>query len=255
MVEPDILIVDEVLAVGDLAFQLKCFDRMSQLREAGTTIVLVSHALRAIQRLCPRTLVLHQGAIRFDGDTSEAIGVYHDALSESRDIVDEDVLFTKGRTVDPCAEVESFELLGPDGRPTRHVSSGEEVAAVLTVRFVRSVEGPITGLNILSEGKILVYAHSTPWDERTRYEAGTRARFVARFRARLAPGSYTVRMALMTATNTLLTPSARPLLFYVDGPDRVKGFADLGASFQVSTSSVAEDSPDAAVSAMEGPAA
>lgn len=246
MVEPDVLIVDEVLAVGDLAFQLKCFDRMSQLREAGTTVVLVSHSMRAVQRLCPRTLVVHRGAVRYDGETSEAIGVYHDLLGESRDPEDTGEFFDGGN-VDASAEVESFELLGLDGQPTRHVSSGEEILASLTVRFVRAADTPLAGLNVFADGGTLVYANSTPWgQESKRHEAGTRARFTARFRVRLAPGSYTIRLGLMTTRNVLLTPSVRPVLFYVDGPPGVKGFADLDASFEVSTSRERMDSVEVA---------
>lgn len=246
MVEPDILIVDEVLAVGDLAFQMKCFDRMSQLREAGTTIVLVSHSMRAVQRLCPRTLVAHQGTVRYDGDTSEAIGVYHDLLGESRDPEEAGGSFEGGR-VDPSAEVESFELRGPDGRPTRHVTAGDEITAELSVRFVRAArDAPLAGLNVFAEGGVLVYANSTPWGSELKgYEAGARARFTARFRVRLAPGSYTIRLGLMTATNILLTPSVRPLLFYVDGSPMVKGFADLDASFTASTSPERTESVEA----------
>ena len=236
MVEPDILIVDEVLAVGDLAFQIKCYDRMAQLREEGTTIVLVSHSMRAVQSLCDRTLVVHRGAIRHDGDTSDAIGIYHDLLGETRDLV-EGGQFFEGRRVDDCAEVESLELIGPEGRPTRHVTTGDRISVVLSVRFVRDAESPVAGLNVMADGGTLVYANSTPWHgEVTRYEAGTRARFVARFDARLAGGSYTVRLGLMTTDNTVLTPTVRPLLFYVEGLPRVKGFADLGANFDVSSS-------------------
>src|SRR5947208_16874450 len=66
-VDPDILLVDEVLAVGDMAFQFKCFERMRELQAAGTTIVFVSHFLHAIRLLCPRALLLSQGRLEFDG--------------------------------------------------------------------------------------------------------------------------------------------------------------------------------------------
>ena len=234
MVEPDVLIVDEVLAVGDLAFQLKCFDRMAQLREGGTTIVLVTHSMRAVQRLCDRTLVLHDGQIRHDGDTNEAVGVYHDVLGETRDLVEEGQYF-EGRTVDPRVAVEEFELLGPDGEPSRHLTTGDDMTARLRVRFVRETVDPIAVLNVTAEGGVLVYATTTPWTGAGRYAEGARAEFTARFQARLVPGSYTARVGLMTADNSLLTPKGRPLLFYVNGPPGTKGFADLGAEFVVSS--------------------
>jgi len=231
MVEPDILIVDEVLAVGDLAFQIKCMDRMSELRDAGTTIVLVSHNMRAVQGLCERTLVLHEGAVRFDGDSSDAIGVYHDLLGETRDLVEEGRFF-EGRSVDESAEVESVELLDAEGQPTRHVTSGERISMVLSVVFTRAVTSPIVALNVSADRGALVYADTTLPDEGGSYEAGVSTKFVAHMDARLAPGSYKVTLGLMTANNTLLTPASRPLLFYVDGAPTVKGYADLGASFE-----------------------
>src|SRR5881409_3037703 len=67
-VDPDVLLVDEVLAVGDLAFQLKCFSRMAALQERGTTIVVVTHNLGVVRRMCRRAVVLRRGIISFDGD-------------------------------------------------------------------------------------------------------------------------------------------------------------------------------------------
>jgi len=73
---PDILIVDEVLAVGDLAFQAKCLAHMRRLARNGTTVIFVSHNLMAMADFCPRALVLDGGHLVFDGQTSDAIGLY-----------------------------------------------------------------------------------------------------------------------------------------------------------------------------------
>src|SRR5690606_15092064 len=86
MADPDVLLIDEVLAVGDLAFGLKCLDRMAEVKAQGTTIVLVSHNLHSIRLMCDRTLVLQQGDLRHDGDTAAAISLFHDLLGEARDI-------------------------------------------------------------------------------------------------------------------------------------------------------------------------
>jgi ABC-type polysaccharide/polyol phosphate transport system ATPase subunit len=73
---PDILIVDEVLAVGDLNFQAKCLAHMRQLSKRGTTVLFVSHNLLGMADFCPRAVVLAHGRLEFDGPTSDAIGVY-----------------------------------------------------------------------------------------------------------------------------------------------------------------------------------
>ena len=74
--DPDILLVDEVLAVGDARFQRKCLDKMEDVRQAGRTVIFVSHNMPAVTRLCPRTILLEDGAISFDGPSHEAVGMY-----------------------------------------------------------------------------------------------------------------------------------------------------------------------------------
>lgn len=74
-VDPDLLLVDEVLAVGDEAFQAKCLDKIREFQTEGRTIVLVSHAATQVQELCDRVAVLHHGAMIFDGGAAEGIRV------------------------------------------------------------------------------------------------------------------------------------------------------------------------------------
>ena len=74
--DPEILLEDEVLAVGDARFQRKCLDKMENVRESGRTVIFVSHNMPAITRLCPRTIVLESGAISFDGPSHQAVGLY-----------------------------------------------------------------------------------------------------------------------------------------------------------------------------------
>jgi len=101
-VESDILIVDEVLAVGDLAFQRKCFDRMEDLiLRQGKTVLLVSHNIRQVERLCSRAILLCNGELQMDGEVNKTTSAYFDAIDEkiqnntaaqlSQEIVEEDV--------------------------------------------------------------------------------------------------------------------------------------------------------------------
>ena len=82
--DPDILLLDEVLAVGDAAFQAKCLQRVSELRRAGTTIVFISHNLHAVARLCDRTLLVQQGRIVRDGLSHDVIAEYERLLADLR---------------------------------------------------------------------------------------------------------------------------------------------------------------------------
>jgi lipopolysaccharide transport system ATP-binding protein len=74
--DPEILLVDEVLAVGDARFQRKCLDKMESVHQSGRTVVFVSHNMPAVTRLCPRTILLENGTIAFDGPSHEAVGLY-----------------------------------------------------------------------------------------------------------------------------------------------------------------------------------
>lgn len=74
--DPDVLLLDEVLAVGDASFQRKCIERITELKKNGTTIVFISHDLRAVQQLCDRVILLKRGHIEADGDPAETIALY-----------------------------------------------------------------------------------------------------------------------------------------------------------------------------------
>ncbi|MCU1602000.1 MAG: transporter related protein [Frankiales bacterium] len=87
-VDPDVLLVDEVLGVGDVAFQAKCDQRMAEVAAQGTTVVVVSHNLAAIRDLCPRSLLVSRGAVLLDGPTPAVLDRYLDVLSGFDDAED-----------------------------------------------------------------------------------------------------------------------------------------------------------------------
>ena len=82
--EPEILLVDEVLAVGDLAFQKKCLGKMGEVAHAGRTIVFVSHQMNQIRRLCPRVMWIDAGGVRMDGPASQVVGAYEAEMTSVR---------------------------------------------------------------------------------------------------------------------------------------------------------------------------
>lgn len=83
-VDADILLIDEILAVGDAAFQEKCFERLKQLKQQGTTIVIVSHSLGQVEEICDRVLWIHEGKVKEDGRPSDVCSHYLDFMDESR---------------------------------------------------------------------------------------------------------------------------------------------------------------------------
>ncbi len=84
LLQPEILLIDEVLAVGDQNFQRKCMDRLSELQNAGVTLVFVSHSMEQVRRLCQRAIWLDHGVVRADGDAEEVAGAYLDEQSPAR---------------------------------------------------------------------------------------------------------------------------------------------------------------------------
>jgi hypothetical protein len=231
--EPEILLVDEVLAVGDLAFQLKCFKRMGEIIDSGATIVVVSHNLPAIRNLCARTMVLHYGAKRFDGETREAIQVYHDLLGEQREI--DDPLAPDASSA-RAARFERIELLGPDGNPTSHVSTGDEVEIQGDVVFDQAVEDPVFGFGVTTESGVVIHTDSTPlYQGVSGFAPGSRAQFRARFRLAVTTGPYEVHVSLQRLRDgEMVARPPAPMTVYVSGRDGVHGLVDLAAELTVS---------------------
>lgn len=94
-VDPDILIVDEALAVGDTRFQLKCIDKMKSLKEKGTTILFVSHATEQVKRFCNKAIWLKDGKVEAEGESSEIVDIYEDFMRYGTTDNTEDVRMEK----------------------------------------------------------------------------------------------------------------------------------------------------------------
>ncbi|MDI9892079.1 MULTISPECIES: ABC transporter ATP-binding protein [unclassified Microbacterium] len=152
---PDILLVDEVLAVGDEAFQRKCMDRIARFRAEGCTIILVSHSAQQVAELCDRGIVLRKGEVVHDGDVDEAIGVLRDVL-EGRD--DATVSETAGAAP---INVASVEILGVDGERNRTFDSGEPLTIRLGLRSARPITPWAAGFSINTPMGHMVFASNT----------------------------------------------------------------------------------------------
>ena len=123
--EPEILIVDEVLAVGDAAFQKKCLAKMEDVTRGGRTILFVSHQLGVIRSLCSRTVVLNQGQISFIGDTTAAISHY---LSKNQNAsIGVDLPATLPRSGSGKVLLRKIWITDPQGREQTSVVSGQTV--------------------------------------------------------------------------------------------------------------------------------
>ena len=180
-VQPQILLVDEILAVGDVAFQLKCIDRMRELQSRGTTIVIVSHFMHAIRLLCPRALLFRKGVLEFDGDAEAAIGRHHQLLSVDSA---EDHLGDSGTPVSIIGR--TVQLHGEDVAAAKQEDT---VVATWTLRFNQPVKSPQVTFRIVGEDSTMAYAmHTTFGTEWGDFEAGDTTEVSVAFQPRFGGG-------------------------------------------------------------------
>jgi hypothetical protein len=121
--DPDILLLDEVLAVGDAEFQSKCIERINQLRMSGTTIVFVSHNLGAVENLCDRVLLLRHGEISCSGTPRYVISEYEHMLTQMPTWAS--VGFNDNAPL-PAAQIIAVEVFNSEGRKTTIFATGDE---------------------------------------------------------------------------------------------------------------------------------
>lgn len=249
-VRPKVLLIDEVLAVGDLAFQMKCFDKMNEIRDSGATIVIVSHNLNAVRRMCERTMLLHLGEHRFTGDTAEAISLYHELIGEIRDPDNLDGGASGTRAGEGSgARVLSWQLVDAAGQSTAYAEAGDDVTFEAEVEFTAPVEDPVFAFSIVSEAGFVVYAESTHLRPTGRFGPGERTTFRTRMRPDLATGSFRAGLGVLDAGASETLAVARPTHFYVHGRNMVRGVADLAASFSVGTIDASPVRPERSQSA------
>lgn len=153
--EPEILLVDEVLAVGDADFQRKCLDRMGGVARSGRTILFVSHNMAAVRKLCDRVVVLRAGRVAFDGPVDQGVGIYleHNP-SEAAALSGEELARRLHRGVDREITMQCLELavLGADGAPRRAFSSAEPVRVRVRFRVLARTPGANVVVLLSDEG-------------------------------------------------------------------------------------------------------
>jgi lipopolysaccharide transport system ATP-binding protein len=139
--EPEILLVDEVLAVGDAAFQKKCLGKMGDVAKGGRTVLFVSHNLSAVQALCQRAVLLRQGRVQASGDVHQVVAIYNSDLSSTQGSLAE----RKDRQGDQRLRVVQLHIYPAHGRRADGVCTGDDTVFEmhyenLSGRPIRNVE-------------------------------------------------------------------------------------------------------------------
>ncbi len=220
-VQPEVLIIDEALAVGDILFQQRCFERIDGFRAAGTTLLFVSHDLGAVYRLCDRVLVLESGRLLFDGPPKEGVELYYASMlrattgaatppapppeasstgEQALPPIDAaaDALPTRpGDIVTAVCRLLHARWYDEHGAPTRLLLHKTTVSLAITIALTEPVDDPHVGFKIHDRTGMVVFETNTYGMRRRigHVQAGL-MRVVFTFPCRLVWGEYTLTVGV-----------------------------------------------------------
>jgi lipopolysaccharide transport system ATP-binding protein len=215
-VRPDILIVDEALAVGDVFFQQKCFERINSFTKAGTTLLFVSHSTGTVLNICTRCIFIKQGALAFDGDPKDAIDLYQAELLSHLDQSPDQIRITSGPAerldyehapalagktgsiTTEAADCIAVRFVNPDGSTQHSVVADAAVRLQIDYRARRRLDDPHVGFKIRNRfGVVLFETNSYCMREQLgAVEAGGALSVQFSFAMALAPDEYTITVGL-----------------------------------------------------------
>ncbi|HEX6458352.1 MAG TPA: ABC transporter ATP-binding protein [Thermoleophilaceae bacterium] len=234
-VDADILLIDEVLAVGDAAFQQKCYDQFHRLRDEHKTILFVTHDMPAVNRFCDRAMLLEKGEMVGIGEPDQITDDYirlnfpnetlAAAMSGVGEAKDQDVQVLEGWFEDEHGNRQEYL---PQGRPTTFRA---------LVAFHRDVRHPVFSMSIEDEDEHKVFATSTVWTEQDTglFQAGDRALMGVTFENLLTPGRYfvTVQIAQRGTGAVVLDRRERAATMVTTGTQNPGGFVALPHELEI----------------------
>src|SRR5512143_1596152 len=215
-VEPDILLVDEVMAVGDAPFRQKCILRMKELRAAGTTLIFVSHNMHMVNNLCERALVLKDGQILFDGPSQEAIALYEQSWQQHRQI--------SGRmpVSDGQVHISQVELLDERDQPQREFKHGQCLKVKARVLSSLPIRSPIVRVRLLAEDNTVVAMMATlhhkdalPPDWMLHEQTDVTITIPS---LEVVTSNYTAEVRILDTTDSEILATGQSDLFFVQSP-------------------------------------
>jgi lipopolysaccharide transport system ATP-binding protein len=269
-VDPEILIVDEALAVGDAKFQSKCFARLDALKETGTSILFVSHSTEQIVSHCDDAILIEGGQLRQRGQPKDVVHTYLDLLfgkppastpaarqaPQSTELAPAGappVLETRGNSYadqphynpyefrwgDGAACIADFRLLADGAEAAQIIAAGTSLQLVLGISFERAISRPIMGLTIKSKDGVTVFGTNS---ELTRFAGlpasvaeGTEMQVDIHFECNLGPGDYFISVGLASRKGEELVPHDRRYdsIHFTVTDDECFGFTKLPMTFSI----------------------
>ena len=158
-VDPEILLIDEVLAVGDEAFQRKCIARVRRFQEEGRTMLLVTHAVERVREICDRAVMLDGGRIRASGEVRDVLREFRVVLLQER------APFVRGEATQDI-EVLGVTLLDSEGRPVKRLPPAKPLAIQIDLKANRPVDDPVVSVALFDATDQLVYKTGSDWMHR-----------------------------------------------------------------------------------------
>jgi hypothetical protein len=202
-VDPEILIVDEALAVGDAVFANRCVRKFEELRERKITVLFVSHDLGLVKQLSERAILLLNGRIEAQGTPSDVINRYIGLVLEKQEARQEKQkrFESSYRHGDGSSEILGVDLLNTEGEPVTSVSSGETVTVRVRSRFHQPACDPMVGILIRTRIGMDVYGTNTRIEKLHlgSYDAGEELVVDFHFDCWLTPQQYTLTVATQNA--------------------------------------------------------
>ena len=207
---PDVLIVDEALSVGDAYFQHKSFERIRQFRNAGTTLLLVSHDKQAIQSVCDRAILLDSGRLAREGPPEEIMDYYNALIAERENatVRQSDSGHGKAATVSGTGEasVSAIALFDADGARVDVIDVGSAVTLDITVEVKAPIPRMVLGYMIKDRLGQPMYGTNTHLKELAleHVAPGEQVRYRFAFPMNLGPGSYSIATAIVSTDTHLV---------------------------------------------------
>ncbi len=217
-VDPDILLVDEVLAVGDSAFQEKCMDKFAEFRRQGKTVVIVSHAMGSLRSMCDNAVWLEHGRVIREGKATEIVDGYIDASHHSRaDTVVDTEINTDDAGGSGEVKIVSVDLLDDESRRRDRFRTGDRVTVRVSYEASEHVPDAVFGLALENLDGVYVWAHNTE-------DAGTDIRTLTGSGAvelvipalPLQPGTFELTAAITNTSSHLFHVLRHVVRFHVD---------------------------------------
>jgi len=211
----DILVLDEVLAVGDAAFQQKCYDVFAELKKAGTTIVLVTHDMGAVLRFCDRAVLIEAGKVVNAGKPTDIADAYLNLNFKQKKKVKKDEL--------SAVDVETYSI---DNKVSHLFDPGDDIILEIDYKNKEKTKTHI-GVQIFNDEGVYCFGTNTSVDGLKPF-SGEKIKVTMNLKADLAPGNYSFTVAIMNENaTTSLIYKPKAVLFRVSKTVRVEGVALL----------------------------